>query len=177
MAYGPGGVLFYTSYNDNGWGQIQPGSSSPSKVDPLPASITPTVGSLGFDDAGHMKVTSFLGNSWYDTTLSPDGSGTFNMTVNGPGIDLGLNLTRKASAMFPPAHRSSPARALDRRCWGGPKHAYNVDANNDPITSSARVFMIWRIWAASPSSPLTGDLLDDYHGNGKAMKSRLHRSA
>ena len=91
LAYGPGGVLFYTAYSDNAAsnnrvGEIKPGSTSPDKVvDLTPLGVFSSVGTLAFvpagqPGAGNFKIASFDGGQFYNATLSPDGSGTYNIT-------------------------------------------------------------------------------------------------
>src|SRR4051794_419991 len=86
LAYGPGGGLFYTAYPINTIGEIKPGSAVPNKlVDPTPLGIASSVGTLafvppGFPGAGDFKIASYSGGGFYDATLSPDGSGTFNIS-------------------------------------------------------------------------------------------------
>src|SRR5512143_2591018 len=85
LSYGPGGVLFYTSYNDNSLGQVKPASAVADRQDALgPLGITSSVGALafvpaGFPGAGRMKLVQYNppGN-WYDVTLgAADVNGTY----------------------------------------------------------------------------------------------------
>ena len=93
LAYGPGGVLFYTSFADNRIGQIEPASTGPDKlVNLTPLGVTGSVGGLAFvpagmPGAGRLKLVSILGNRWYDATVTPDGTGTYNIT-RGPGAPI-----------------------------------------------------------------------------------------
>jgi len=49
LAYGPGGVLFYTTYSNNMLGQIKPGSSTPDRVIDLSAlGVVSSTGSVNF---------------------------------------------------------------------------------------------------------------------------------
>src|SRR5262249_36590795 len=80
LGFGPGGVLFYTSYPDNSLGEIKPASTLPTTPDRQIA-LTPlgisggSVGTLafvpaGFPGAGHLKIAQFGGyGNWYDVVL------------------------------------------------------------------------------------------------------------
>src|SRR5207237_8782795 len=87
LAYGPGGVLFYTSYSDNRIGQIKPGSTGPDKlIDAGTAGISPSVGTLaftppGFAGAGQLRIASYNAGVFYGTTITPDGTGTYNINM------------------------------------------------------------------------------------------------
>ena len=81
LAYGPGDVLFYTTYSSNTIGEILPGSASADKIVPLSGQVASSTGSLafvpaGFGGAGHLKILSYSSSNQYDATLSPDGAGT-----------------------------------------------------------------------------------------------------
>jgi len=85
LTFGPGGVLFYTGYPTNTLGQIKPGSSSPDKTVTLDSSLN-SVGSLtfvptGFAGAGSAKIVSYDNANWAHATLTPDGSGTYNVAT------------------------------------------------------------------------------------------------
>jgi hypothetical protein len=85
LAFGPDGVLFYSTYGDNYVGQIKPGSTAPNKLVALgPLGMLESTGGLtfvppGFPGAGRLKLTTYSGSLWYDAEVEPDGSGTFNI--------------------------------------------------------------------------------------------------
>ena len=114
LAYGPGGVLFYTSFADNRIGQIELGSTGPDKLvnlTPLPLNVMGSVGGLAFVPTGmpgqhRLKLVSILGNRWYDATVSPDGNGTYDIT-RGPGTPITIGTHRMASCTFRLVHRCS----------------------------------------------------------------------
>src|SRR5439155_5650347 len=87
LAYGPGGVLFYTTYSNNMLGQIKPGSTTPDKViDLTPLGITSSVGTTnfvpaGFPGAGGIRIMSYTGGGFYSGTLTSDGTGTYNLSA------------------------------------------------------------------------------------------------
>ena len=86
IAYGPGGVLFYSQYGLNAVAQVKPGSNADDKVVALgPLGIVYSTGALnfvpaGYNGAGQLKVSSWDGGQFYTVTLTADGSGTYNLT-------------------------------------------------------------------------------------------------
>ncbi len=95
LAYGPGGVLFATTFSNNTLLQFKPGSASPDKIIDLTAEgIASSTGTLqfvplGFNGAGGFKIASYSAGTWYDVTLTADGSGTYDIGavtyINTPG--------------------------------------------------------------------------------------------
>lgn len=164
LGYGPGGVLFYTTYSDNGLGQIKPGSTAPDKLTSLTTlgigSATLSVGSLGFDTAGHLKITSYGADTWYDTTLSADGSGTYNVTVGGSvALGSGFHPEGLAYVAAGAPQFASKSVLIASAAAAGKIYAYTVDANNDPVTSSQRLFMNVNDIGGMAVDPVSGDLL------------------
>ncbi|MBX2798570.1 MAG: MSCRAMM family adhesin SdrC [Myxococcales bacterium] len=86
LAYGPGGVLFYTRWPHNEIGQIAPGSGTTDKVvDLAPFGILSSVGTLqfvpeGLPGAGSLKVLSYTRSRWYDATVVLDADGLYDLT-------------------------------------------------------------------------------------------------
>lgn len=117
LAYGPGNVLFYSTYSNNNVGQIMPGSTSPDKVTNMDSVVNPSLGSCqfvpaGFPGAGRFKIASYSANQWADVSISPDGSGTFNLggVANSlvPSFPMALASALRASSMSSPATPASP---------------------------------------------------------------------
>jgi hypothetical protein len=165
LAYGPNGVLFYTAFPDNAIGQIKPGSTSPDKVvDAGALGIASSVGSLTFvppgsPGAGSLKITSYGGGGFYSATLSPDGTGTYNVTgamlsaSPGGGPD-GIAYVPNGSPLFPNPSVLLSQYDLNR------VEAFVLDANGNPVDGSGQDFFTGVI---SPEGavvdPLTGDFL------------------
>ncbi len=162
LAYGPGGVLFYTAFPNNQVGEIKPGSTSPDKViDLTPLGVSSSVGTLVFVPAGQpgaggFKIASFTGGQFYSATLSPDGSGTYNITsatettVPGRGTG-GIIYVPTGSSLFP-----QPSLLLSE--FRGGVGAYTLDPDGNPIVSSRKDFIIGLTSAGGAFiDPLTGD--------------------
>jgi len=180
LAYGPGGVLFYTAYSDNAAsnnrvGEIKPGSTSPDKVvDLTPLGVFSSVGTLAFvpagqPGAGNFKIASFDGGQFYNATLSPDGSGTYNITsatqttVPGRGPE-GISYVPTGSPLF-----SQPSLLLSEY-RGGTVGAYHVDLNGDPIVASRQDFITGLTGAEGAFiDPRTGDFLFSTFGGGNQV--------
>ncbi len=146
IAYGPGNVILYTTWPDNTVGEIKPGGSGPSKSVKLNAlGVANSVGAIaivppGFPGAGRLKLTSYNASLWYDTALSPDGSGTFDVSSPSPSIAIasgpeGIVFVEGGNPGFP-----QPSILVS--CYGlGQIVTYQINANGDPITSTLRQFI------------------------------------
>lgn len=172
LAYGPDGVLFYTGYPTNTLGQIKPGSTAPDKVINLAAEgVAHSVGALGFvpathPGAGQFKLLSYNSYNWYTGVLTPDGSGTFDLTsvilettiVGGPE---GFVYVPLGSPDF-----ANPT-VLVSEYQAGKVGAYDVDANGDPILGTRRDFLTGLGGAEGAFiDPVTGDFLFSTFGGG-----------
>lgn len=174
LAFGPGNVLFYTSYIDNSIGQIEPGSNGPDKqIDLTPLGVSPSVGSLtfvpeGFAGAGRLKITSYNSGEFYDTTISPDGTGTFNIAPVSSGISIGdgpegLAYVGAANLGF------GVDSLLIADFIDDGVASYAIDANGDPIVSSRRSFLTDLDGAEGVTiDPLTGDFLFSTFSGGSS---------
>jgi hypothetical protein len=172
LQVGPGGVLFFTSYPDNHLGEVKPGSASPDKLINLTAAgVTSSTGALsfvpgGFANAGHLKISSYNGGGIFDTTLSPDGSGTYNIAppTAGPNVGggpEGLTFVRAGNADFPVNSVLITQYSL------GIVSAYALDANSDPIVASRQDFVTGLSGAEGAAvDPVTGDFLFSTFGGG-----------
>jgi len=173
LSYNPqGNVLFYTSYDDNSIGQIKRGSTKPNKQINLGSlGIPSSTGALafvppGFPGAGRLKITSYSANLFYDTTITPDGSGTYN--INRPTksikLDGGLDAITYIKAGNPGFSRDS---MLIAEYDTNDVSAYAIDNNGDPILETKRSFIKGiSVHGANTAStiaatvdPLTGDVL------------------
>lgn len=175
LAFGPGGVLFYTSYSDNSLGQILPGSGGPDKQIALtPEGIGASVGTLafvpaGFAGAGSLKVASYNTGQWYTVGLTPDGGGTFDVSsatleVTLAGGPEGIVYVDAANAAF------GADSVLVSEYISGRISAYDIDGNGDPVLASRRDFLTDLSGAeGAVIDPLTGDFLFSTFGGGNQL--------
>ena len=148
LDFHPSGVLFYTRYPSgtvtNAIGQLKRGSTVPDRVDPM---LGPSyLGGLaivpaGMPGAGRLKTVRWSGGVWTDSTLVPDGLGTFNIvgetqtaTLTTGGPDGFAYVPRMAPLFTGPsvmvAEYSSSNLAV-----------YSVDAQGDPIVATRQTFV------------------------------------
>ncbi len=163
LAYGPNGVLFYISGSDGGLSQIQPGATGPSKqirlrdlgIEDGRAGLTFVP--AGFAGAGRLKIAGW--SYWCDTTVTPDGTGTFTIQAPTKSLDV---VYYAGSPVFVKADGAGFAKdsvlltsQLDDRAV-----VYEIDSNGDPVVSTLREFIsdVWQIRGAT-QDPLTGDIL------------------
>ncbi len=173
LVFGPDNVLFFTTF-DNTLGQIRPGSTTPDKLVSLTdLGITPSTGALnfvppGFPGEGTLKIGSYSGSTLYTTTISPDGTGTFNIAPPTSSIHLGgpdRNFVGPEAFVYVNASNPGfevPSFILNQ--WNGAGVvAYEVDENGDPILETGRQFLDFPKKNAGPEGlvidPLTGDFL------------------
>lgn len=176
LAYGPGGVLFYTGYNENLLGQIRPGSAAPDKVVQLgPLGVDRSVGALnfvpdGFPGAGGLRLVSYSTGAFYTARLTPDGSGTYDVVdvarvarlPNGPE---GFVYVPPGSNLFP-----HPALLVSEFGGAGQAAAYDLDADGIPIVATRREFVVNLTGAVGGFiDPLSGDFLFSTFGTGQRI--------
>lgn len=172
LAYGPGGVLFFTEWPNNSIGQIKPGSTMPDKTTSLTElGVASSVGSLNFvpadqPGAGQFKIASFGGGGFYTSSLTPDGTGTSNIgsatleSTPGGGPE-GFVYVPPGSPLF-----AVPSLLLSEYD-NGRVSAYQVDANGNPILASRADFITGLTGAEGAFiDPLTGDFLFSTFGGG-----------
>jgi len=176
LAYGPDGVLCYVTFPNNQLGQIRPGSVAPDKVITLTTvGICCTPGGMvfvppGFAGAGQLKIQSWGTAQWWDTSMSPDGSGTFNLA---PAVLAGASLaTGPESAVYIAA--GNPGFTVDAvlvpEYNAGRVSAYDIDAGGNPIIASRRDFITGLSGAEGALvDPLTGDFLFSTFGGGNRV--------
>jgi hypothetical protein len=139
-------VLLYTTYGDNTLGEIQRGSAEPDKkVDLSSLGITSSTGALnfvpqGFAGAGRLKITSYTANEFYDTTITPDGSGTYDINVPSKSVKLdgGLDSFIYVKAGNPGFSKDS---LLIEEYDNNRVSAYTIDQNGDPIPDTRQDFI------------------------------------
>ncbi len=149
LQYGPNNVLFFTTYSTNTLGQVRPGSTSPDKVISLtstPGWVGGSTGTLsfvppGFGGAGNLKIASYSSSTWHSCTLTPDGSGTFdiaglqNRTTIGGGPE-GILYVPPGSPLFP-----NYARVLVNEYGSASTQVYDLDSNGDAVFATRTAFM------------------------------------
>ncbi|MCP3962133.1 MAG: DUF11 domain-containing protein [bacterium] len=142
---GPPAVVFFAQWPTNRLGQIKDGSTVPDKeIDLGPFGVASSSAGVqfvpaGFPGAGQLKLVSWSGGQWYDLALSPDGSGTFDVTsatlrVTLGGGPLGMTYVPAGSPQFP-----NPSVLVADWSFGRIS-AYEVDANGDPILATRADF-------------------------------------
>jgi len=176
LAYGPGGVLFYSAFPINFIGEIKPGSVAPDKlVDLTPLGVASSVGALNFvpagqPGAGDFKIVSYTGGEFYNAALTPDGFGTYNIgaatqtAITSPAPNPeGFIYVPTGSADFP-----TPSMLLPQ--WlTGRVEACLLDPDGNPTT--CQDFVQGLIGAEGGYvDPLTGDFLFSTFDNGGGNK-------
>jgi len=171
VAYGPGGVFFYSQYSLNNVGQVKPGSTSDDKTVALgPLGIATSTGALnfvpsGYNGAGQLKISSWSGGQFYNVSFAADGSGTYNLTsaslvVTLPGGPEGFIYVPLGSPQFP------SQSMLVAEYSAGSVATYTTDANGNPVLASRRDFITGLTGAeGSAIDPVTGDFLFSTFGS------------
>jgi hypothetical protein len=178
LSFGPGGVLFYTTYSNNNIGQLLPGSTTPDKVVNL-SSLTPVVASSvgtlafvpsGFNGAGQLKIASYSASIWYSATLTGDGNGTFDITIGATNVALiggpeGIVYVDGDNDGF-----GGQDSVLISEYSNGVIAAYEIDSNGDPIFSTRQIFLSGLLGAeGAVIDPVTGDFLFSTFGQGNQV--------
>jgi len=176
LAYGPGGVLFYTGYKENLLGQIKPGSTAPDKVVELgPLGVDTSVGTLGFvpagfPGAGEIRLMSWNTSRLFSASLMPDGNGTYDVgniveltTLPGTGPE-GMVYVPPGSDLFP-----DPTMIVSEYN-NNEIAAYDLDATGVPIFATRRTFVSGLIGAEGGFiDPLSGDFIFSTFGSANQI--------
>ena len=176
LAYGPGGVLFYTTYFDNYIGQIERGSAGPDRlVNLTPFGVGRSVGGLAFvpdgmPGAGRLKIVSTTRSIWYDATVTPDADGTYDISRN-RSVAIGIGGAPEGIVYVPPGSPLFPATSVLIAEFGlRSVSSYEVDANGDPILGTRRTFISSLTGVEGAAiDPLTGDFLFSTFGGGNQI--------
>ncbi|MDZ4370601.1 MAG: PEPxxWA-CTERM sorting domain-containing protein [Phenylobacterium sp.] len=174
LAFGPDGVLFATGYPNNTLLQYAPGADSPGKIISLSAlGVASSVGTLqfvptGFDGAGGMKMASYNAGIFYDVSLTPDGSGFFDLAVNSSfnigGGPEGLVYVDGSNAGF------GADSLMVSEYSTGQVGIWDIDANGNPVLGTRRTFLSGLSGAEGAAiDPLTGDFLFSTFGGGNRV--------
>jgi hypothetical protein len=167
LAYGPGGVLFYTSYPTNTIGEIKPGSVVADKTASLSAvGVSSSAGALGFvPGTGALKVSSWSTGGFYNVPLSADGTGTYNLA---PATLTASSLSGPEGFIYPSP--SSPLFAAPSMLLSEYNNnrvsAFQVDSNGNPLAGSRQDFITSLSLAEGATfDPVTGDALFSTFGS------------
>ncbi|MFM1873422.1 MAG: hypothetical protein RL398_2844 [Planctomycetota bacterium] len=176
LAYGPGGVLFYTTYSNNTLGQITPGGTGPAKVIQLANfGVTGSTGALGFvppgfPGAGELKIASYNTGVFLGFNLTPDGTGTFDLVPsNGPvqigGGPEGILYVPPGSALI-----QDFSSVLVTEYGNGAVALYQIDSVGNPIPASRFPFLTGLGGAEGAcTDPVTGALMFSTFGGGNRV--------
>ncbi|MFN8178643.1 MAG: hypothetical protein U0167_11985 [bacterium] len=174
-AFHPSVTLFVSRYPVNEIGQLRPGSTTLDKVVSLadfgvPVSISGlTFVPRGYPGASTLKVLTYSTGDWYEVAITPDGTGTFDVTR----ATLRTTIPQGSDAMtyVPPG---SPEfvdyRSLLVTEWnGGSVAAYEIDSAGDPVASTRREFVKnIRALEGICADPTSGDFILATSGLGLA---------
>nr|HTD46813.1 PEP-CTERM sorting domain-containing protein [bacterium] len=176
LTFGPSNVLFFTGWPVNTLGEIKSGSASPDKTIMLSALTPPVIGSVGtaafvpggFAGAGEFKIASFGSSTWYTGTLTPDGSGTYDLSVvlntTISGGPEGIVYVKGSNPGF------VGDSVLVSEYSAGRVSAYTIDGNGDPVPVTQTDFITGLSGAeGAVIDPLTGDFLFSTFGGGNRV--------
>lgn len=175
LAFGPGGVLFFTTFSDNRLGQIKAGSTTVDKwIDLNTLGISSSVGTCtfvptGFGGAGRFKIASYSYDEWYDMTVVADGSGTYDLVA--PTL-VASGMSGPEGIVYISAGNPGfvPDSVLISEYSAGEVGAYQIDANGDPIVSTRRLFMTGLNGAeGAVIDPVTGDFIFSTYGSSNTI--------
>lgn len=174
LAYGPNGVLFFSNASRAAIGEVRPGDTGISRyVDGNTLIFNDAaLGNIdglafvpaGFAGAGRLKILS--NHSWYDTSVSPDGNGTYD--IENPVSIVSLPSVLEA-AVYVPAGQAKFANAsiLATDSSGARVVSFEVNTSGDPIAATAKDVVTGFTQAMGLArDPVTGDFLMTSFGGG-----------
>lgn len=183
VTFGPDGVLFTARWPSNELGQTKPGSTNEDRIDALGglgiggSSISAiNFVPAGFAGAGTAKVVTWNSGQFWDLSLAPDGSGTFDIT-GATRVDLDPmtpvvdNLSGGPEG-FVYIDGSNPGfggvdSMLVSDFSSDRVSAYEIDSIGNPVLSTRRDFITGLNGAEGAFiDPLTGDFLFSTFGGG-----------
>lgn len=156
----------------NQLGQVESGSTTDDKVIDLgPLGIASSHAALafvpaGYNGAGGFKMLSWSGGQFYNAVITPDGTGTYNVTsatqvTTLPGGPEGFIYVPLGSPLF--ANQSM----LISDYSSNRVSAYEIDALGNPVAASRKDFVTGLSGAEGAAiDPLTGDFLFSTFGGG-----------
>ncbi len=181
-AYNDGGVLFTDTgvlmlarYPTNELGMQRAGSTVDDKIVALtPIGIPSSVGGLAVVPAGHpgagrWKSLSYPSGQWCEFTLTPDATGTYDVSAPVQRLSLvggpeGIAYVPLGSPLFP-----NPSVIISEY-QGGRVVTYEVDALGDPIVATRRDLITSLAGAEGATiDPVSGDFLFSTFGGGNRV--------
>lgn len=176
LTFGPGGVLFYTSYRDNVVGQIPPGATAPARLIELtPLGVFSSVGAMmivppGFAGAGRLKLASYNAWRWYDAELVLDPNGTYGVVVS-PGTGITGTTGPEGIVYVAAGNPGFSADSVLVSEYGANRvSSFEIDGNGDPIAATRRTFVSDLTGAEGAAiDPVTGDFFFSTYGGSKRV--------
>lgn len=172
----PNGTMIYTAYPINQLGQILAGDTKPSRIVELgPLGVSSSTGTIQWTPAalgggsGGVKILSYNASTWFDASLVPDGSGTFDVA------DVELRATIQGGPeglVFVGAESPSfdGPTAIVSEWSAGAVGAWDVDAAGDPVPDTRRPFISGLSGAeGAVLDPQTGDFVFSTFGGGNRV--------
>ena len=183
VTFGPGGVLFTSRWPVNGLGQTKPGSINEDKIIDLTGVTAPSNSAIGFvpagfSGAGSAKLVSWSGGEWYDASLLPDGSGTYDLVnvlqVDVNPIQVGVQNVPGGPEGFVFISDLNPLFLVDSiliaEYSAGMIGAYELDSDGNPLVNTRRTFISGLTGAEGAAiDPVTGDFLFSTFGGGNQI--------
>ncbi len=177
LTYGPGNVLFFSTYSNNMVSQLKLGSTGPDKTTNMDTVVNPSLGSLqfvppGFPGAGRLKIASYTFSQWADLSYSPDGLGTFNLGTTANTlisfVDGGGGTGPEGIVYVQPGNPGITKHSVLISEYGrGVVACYEVNATGDPIVATRRELVIGLFGAEGGTrDPRTGHFMFSTFGGG-----------
>jgi hypothetical protein len=146
LTYGPNNVLFFSRFPSHSIGQIRPGWTSPDKYTDMSTVLPASLRTLqfvppGFPGAGRFKVASWSSSDWCDVSITPDGTGLFNIasspntTINVGGGPEGIVYVQPGNPGF------TIHSVLIGEFNNNSIVAFDLDAIGDPVVATRRVLI------------------------------------
>ena len=142
------------------------------------SSLTPPVSSSvgtaafvpgGFAGAGGFKIASYIGGNWYTGTLTPDGSGTYDLSVaQNTVVTGGPEGIVYVKGIINPGFVADSVLVSEYNTGG--VGAYTIDVNGDPVPPTRMNFLTGLPGAeGAVIDPLTGDFLFSTYTGGNRV--------
>ena len=175
LTYGPGGVLFATTFSNNQLLQYKPGSTAPDKIIDLNAlGISSSTGTISFTPGGQAVIASYSASRFYGATFTPDGGGTYDFALTGSSVATsngpeGILYVPSGSPVFSTLDPAASWMLLTE--YGAGKiTAYKSDASGLPIPLTGIDFMTNVPGAEGAAlDPTTSDFLFSTFGGGNRV--------